>query len=242
MSIEAMHEDVPKKVKESFEELEKGVRWALTIPRLSDAEKDDLPIPSRADMKTLRRLIFDRLPEARPVRQRVGLAAGAGWLGAALVPVARSGFDERQGNEARRLCAQKLQQAIDGIVSGVRCLLMFGQHLESWSMHRCAFTSALTLLADRHGISCREGLISDKLQALLTDLATLCDYQIPIPGKLDRRVKDPASRFDLAIYAALRKTLSQSETARLIADCRVAVGLPKASPGAIRQRIRNASL
>lgn len=202
------------------------------------------------DRKKLRRLIFDRLPAELPVRQRVRLASRAGWAGVLSWNGAYLGSNERSEREHLRKEIRLFNAATAVLLTALEDLEEVSGIIEdqlSGLPEGDGFSDLLGTIAKHKGLTGKGGRLLGAqcigtMRTLALALRKAYETPIPDPGPIGVRVKDAASHFDLAIAHQLEGNLKRHTVARLISDLRSATGLPRATPEAIEQRLRNCGI
>lgn len=233
-------------LKGQFERLAADIRAAglviLTDPAISEEERAgavERLTGHREDMKTIRRVVFDRLPGALPLRMRVHLAGGVGRMCAGFVLAVRCGETKRTRHEAARWIATRRESARQAIVKALAVLDRSGEDLDRLTLSRFAYSTTLNLLAKEHGIECSDGdLFSERLSLLLRDVGRVLNEPFEVPEPLAENVPRPESELDHAVTSALGSLLSLRAQARLIVELRQRLDLPETTEEQAYQRLR----
>lgn len=196
----------------------------------------------RDDMRKARRVLFRHmLSDKLDCRLRLKAATGAAWIVATFVQGVRAGDDARVRRETKRAIENDREKARQGVIAAISALASCGDRLDRWTFSRYAYSTAINVLGKHHGIECEDGILSERLAALLSDVAAIFEEPFPVSDAPKWNPPEPESELDQLVWAFLRPFLgSMRACARMLVELREALGLKPTTAEQAYQRIRRA--
>jgi hypothetical protein len=214
-------------------------------PALSEEERARLVkrlLGDRDDIRKARRVLFRHMTSDKvDCRLRVKAATGIAWLIAGFVQGVRAGDNKRVRQEARHAMETDKEKARQGVITAISMLSSCGDRLDRWTFSRYVYSTAINVLGKHHGIACEDGLLSEKLGALLSDVAAIFEEPFPVSDVPKWNPPEPESELDHLVCAVSAPFLgSMRATARMLVELREALGLKPTTAEQAYQRIRRA--